>query len=284
MKFPTNILVPLIILVCAVAIAWLNDFTKPKRAKAKVVGGSRDQKWNSMHPGLWLLLCFTFALMFWLMAPRQPGPPRPPPQNSNTAYLCLALFLGCVLIIVVTIVRATLRDYDRAVARAYRRAAEGDVDGAIIDLRRVIDEKGMSVNRSNGLGVLLTQQQKWDEALAAFQEGDRFGGEKDAINRWHIGLALGRLGRGEEARPYLRKAAELGSNNIIVCCQVCRMLMELGYRDDAQEVFGRVEESLKNTVHVTSSLRKRTESEVDECRALVQGKPARGANELFDEL
>lgn len=277
MKFPSGLLLGLFILVCAVIIAWLNDFTKAKKAKAANAGTSKGQPTSPRSPWLWLLLMIGFAVIMAVVAPRNPQRKAVPPANPKTAFLCPVLMVGAVLLIVVWFARAYFRHYDRRVVLAYRRADEGDVEGAITDLRRAIEEKGMSVNRANGLGVLLSQQKKWEEALAAFQEGDRCGGEKDALNRWHVGLALARTGRGEEARPYVLKAAELAPHWPLIGCQVCRLLVELGYHDDAREVLRKVNEAFERTTHLSSSSRKQAETQIEECRALVEGKPPKGA-------
>lgn len=142
----------------------------------------------------------------------------------------------------------------------------------------------MSRNRANALGALFSLQEKWEDALAAFKEGERRGGDRSAAILLNIGISLAKLGRGDEAHPYLMKAVELGRNQTTELCYACRTLAELGYWDDAREVFRQVDESRKGTIYLTSSLRKMVEAEVERCRALLADKPAVSADDLLDEF
>lgn len=283
MKWSSAVFLGLFIFVGVVIVVWLKDAANAKQTNSANLARSRRRPAIRWRYCLWLLLYLVVAGIFWSFVPRKPQQQPDPPENSTNALLCPVFFVGLVLLISIRIVRVRLRKYDRDVNRAFRRANEGDVEGALVDLRRAIEEKGMTVNRANGLGLLLAKQEKWDEALAAFKEAERCGGANQGTNRWHIGLALTRLGRGEEARPYLLNAAELEPHRTSLGCQICRLLVESGYRDDARDVFQNVDKALDAPTYLSSSHWKKLEAEVEECRALVEGKPPSGAADLLNE-
>lgn len=279
-----QITIMVVIFLGALLIAWLNDFTKPKRAKKNGPNKPGGVQQSPATPWGWLFLVFTIMVLFLYLGPRQAQGPAPARNGSAGGLICLGFFVVAVLFVVITIARAYFRDQDRAVARALRRWNEGDRDGAIAGLQRVIEEKGVSANRANGLGALLSLEGKWEEALAVFRQAEGRGGEKNALNRLNIGISLANLGRGEEAYPFLIEATKLGRQHVVIGCNACRTLAKLGYLDDAREVLRQVDESRKGTIYLASSHRTAVEAEVETCRALVAGKPATSADDLGDEL
>ena len=99
-----------------------------------------------------------------------------------------------------------------------RNANEGDLDGAIAELREHIEEKGPTQIRLNALGILLMRREKWDEAAALFRKGEQMGELQRGICRANLGLALLKGGKPAEAIPVLQEAARIGPHVTPMTC------------------------------------------------------------------
>jgi hypothetical protein len=198
--------------------------------------GPRTPAW------LWLLLIAGFGLIFWRFVPNNAGPNRPPaPQPLYPpiwASICVAVVGFSVLALVAW---QWLRSLDPGVRRAEKRANEGDLDGAIADLREHIEEKGPTQTRLNALGTLLMRRDQWDEAAALFRKGEQMGELHKGICRANLGLALLKGGKPTEAISVLQDAARFGPQisalNCIVNLHMCLALAELNRWDEALEQF-----------------------------------------------
>jgi hypothetical protein len=83
------------------------------------------------------MLIFGFFVIFWQFLPKREG------QNPAPAFRSIIVVLATVGVIFVaclaTIALPLLRNFDRGVRRAEKRARDGDLDGAIADLREYIE-------------------------------------------------------------------------------------------------------------------------------------------------
>jgi type VI protein secretion system component VasK len=121
----------------------------------------------------WLLLLGGFGLIFWLFVPERVGP-KPPPEPASRIWV-LGFLWVVVIVILSRVAWKVLRNFDRGVRRAQKLAQEGDVDGAIADLREQIEEKGPTQNRVNTLGTFLLKRERWDEAALMFRKAEQIG-------------------------------------------------------------------------------------------------------------
>ena len=189
----------------------------------------------------WLLLLGGFALIFWWFAPKCAGPNPPPAAIS---WIWWPVFAGVVVIVLRALAAFPfLRNFDRGVRCAEKRAQEGDLDGAIADLREQIEEKGQTQIRVNTLGIFLLRRERWDEAAAMFRKAEQIGKLNKGVCRANLGLALLKGGKPAEAIPVLQDAASMGPHALPLTCIVnlhmSLALAELRRWDEAEEQFRR---------------------------------------------
>ena len=204
-------------------------------------GGRRESQGPHTPAWLWLVLIGGFALIFWQYVPNRPGPK---PAPSPTSWIWLVVFVATpIVIILAAVALQLLRNFDPGVRRAEKRAAEGDVDGAIADLREQIEEKGPKQNRINALGILLMRRESWDEAAAMFRKAEEIGEINKGVCRANLGLALFKGGKPAEAIAVLEEAARIGPQapalNCVVNLHIALALAELRRWDEAEEQFRR---------------------------------------------
>ncbi len=123
---------------------------------------------------------------------------------------------------------------DREVWKIIERAEEtGDLDEAVAELRAVIDAKGPSIHRSDGLGHLLMKQGAWGEAYRTFLELETLAGRKPYILN-NQAVSLIELGRAAEALPLLEEAMREEPKDIVFSCNYGLALAALDRRDEAR--------------------------------------------------
>ncbi len=98
---------------------------------------------SQAHPTpawIWLVLLGGFALIFWQFTPKRPGPQ---PPHAPTSWIWILVFIGVPIVFILAVVALQfIRNFDPGIRLAEKRAAEGDLDGAIADLRELIEERG----------------------------------------------------------------------------------------------------------------------------------------------
>ncbi|HWE38355.1 MAG TPA: tetratricopeptide repeat protein [Isosphaeraceae bacterium] len=102
-----------------------------------------------------------------------------------------------------------IKSYDRDVNASIALVQQGEAERAIAELRAIIETKGPSAKRLNGIGLLHALRESWGEALAAFDEAIRLGGRRPDL-LGNQAVALWKLGRVEEAEAILSEA--IGKN------------------------------------------------------------------------
>jgi tetratricopeptide (TPR) repeat protein len=213
---------------------------------------------------LWLLLIGGLALIFWKFTPKREGPNPPPAPKPATRILVTAGLL--VVGVVAALAWQLLREFDWGVRRAEKRAREGDLEGAIADLREQIEEKGPTQQRVNALGILLMRAERWDDASAIFRKAEEIGQLK-GVCRANLGLALLKGGKPAEAVPVLQEAARLAPRAPAMTCLVnlhmALALAELDRWDEARAHLRRAEDAAR-------SLRKPQRAVIEE--ELVRGR------------
>jgi Tfp pilus assembly protein PilF len=220
--------------------------------------------------GLLLCIVFAFAVAGNLLILR-----------GSVLPLGLMLMLP-ILMIICLIGFVWIRDYDRDVRRALRRFQEGDQDGAIRELREVIDERGISPKRASGLGILLAQKSEWGEAEVLFRKAlaQR---PKDLNVRGNLGVMLWKQGRLEEAEPILRDVALTEPQQVVHLCNFCHVLVELGRIEEAATYFAHAEQALRSIV-ATPSIKSQFESIVNECRTRLANARGEKSAERLEEI
>ncbi len=212
--------------------------------------GDRQAPQRTARPAwVWLLLIVGFAVVFWQFVPKRELPNPPNPRPSLISPIWLLGFYGVLIVVLLAVYAvALLRNFDPGVRRAEKRAREGDLDGAIADLRAQIEKKGPTQLRVNALGVLLLRRERWDDAAAMFRQAEEIGKLK-GVYRANLGLALLKGGKPAEALPVLEDAARIRPQLPVVTClvslHIALALAELDRWDEAHEQFRRAEEAAR---------------------------------------
>jgi tetratricopeptide (TPR) repeat protein len=230
-------------------------------------GGRQTTEGPATPAWLWLLLIAGFGLIFWRFVPKRAGPNRPPAPVSLPPFWA-SIVVGVVGIgILALLAWQWLRSLDPAVRRAEKRANEGDLDGAIAELREHIEEKGPTQIRLNALGILLMRREQWDEAATVFRDAEQIGEGNKGICRANLGLALLKSGKPAEAIPVLQDAARIGPQvsplTCIVNLHMCLALAELNRWDEAEEQFRGAEGAARGLRKAQSDVLK---EEFERCR------------------
>jgi tetratricopeptide (TPR) repeat protein len=221
-------------------------------------------------PWVWLLLLGVFALIFWQYVP-QNGKPNPGPVFMSRTWVLLTA--GTVVVWLLAFAFQFFRTFDPGVRRANKRALEGDLDGAIEDLREQIEYKGPTQTRVNALGLLLTQCERWAEAAALFRKAEEMGKLK-GVCRANLGLALLKGGKPDEALPVLQEAARVGPQVPVMRCLVglhsAVALAELSRWEEAAEQFRVAEEAAGG---LRKADRAALNKELEKCRQKLEQQP-----------
>jgi tetratricopeptide (TPR) repeat protein len=196
----------------------------------------------AIPPWLWVLLIGGLYLILWQFVPKT-GRPNPRPVFTSQTWVLLTV--GAVVVCLLAFAFQFFRLFDPGVRRANKRAQEGDLDGAIADLREQIEDKGPTQTRVNVLGLILLRCERWAEAAALFRKAEEIGKLK-GVCRANLGLALLKGGKPDEALPVLEEAAHVGPQVPVMRCIIglhsALALAELGRWDEADEQFRVAEE------------------------------------------
>jgi hypothetical protein len=227
-------------------------------------GGRQASQQPATPAWLWLVLIGGFALIFWQFVPKHEGP-KPPP--APVPWIWVLAPVGVVVAgMLAMLALPLLRNFDPGVLRAEKRAREGDLDGAIADLREQIEEKGPKQHRVNALGILLMRRERWDEAASMFRKAEEIG-EFKGVCRANLGLALLKGGRPAEALPVLEDAARIGPQvpamTCLVSLHIALALAELNRWDEADEQFRRAEDAARA---LRKAQRAALKEELEQCR------------------
>ena len=194
--------------------------------------------------------------------------PRAATTAVPTSWIWVLVFVGVPIVFVLAVVALQfIRNFDPDIRRAEKREAEGDLDGAIADLRELIEEKGPKQNRVNALGIFLMRRERWDEAAAMFRKADAMGESNNAACRANLGLALLKGGKPAEAIPVLEEAGRIGPQAPVLIC-VINLHMALALAELRR--WGEAEEQFRHSGRCGAALRKTQlpaiEKEIEQCR------------------
>jgi Flp pilus assembly protein TadD len=171
--------------------------------------------------------------------------------------------IGLLIFLVCAIAIPLFKYHDRGVNRAIAQARAGDAEGAILELRRQIEDRGPSGARSNALGCLLVSSKRWDEANRMFDEAERLGMDR-ALVLSNRGMAFLEMGDPEAALPLFEEAVRGRPDQIAFRCNLCRALGALGRIDEARTQLTLAEDIRKRTL-VLAGRRAMSET-IQECR------------------
>jgi tetratricopeptide (TPR) repeat protein len=215
-----------------------------------------------------LLLLGGMGLIFWLFAPKRVEPPPAEPA----ARISVLGFLWVVIIVILSKVAwQILRNFDRGVRRAQKLAQQGDVDGAIADLREQIEDKAPTQNRVNTLGTFLLKRERWDEAALLFRKAEQIGKANRGVCRANLGFALLIGGKPAEAIPVLEEAARIGPQVLPMTCiiplHISLALADLKRWDEAEEQFRRAEDAFRGLRGTTRAM---LNEKLEKCRQCLE--------------
>lgn len=142
---------------------------------------------------------------------------------------------------------------DLLYARALGAASAGNVDLAEQDLRRIIQMEGDNAMALNALGYTLTDQtDRHQEAYRLIQRALELDPD-DPATLDSMGWVLYRLGRGEEAVDYLRRALE-GDANPEIMAHLIEVLDHIGRSEEADELSARAIGDYPEDVYLRETL------------------------------
>jgi tetratricopeptide (TPR) repeat protein len=123
---------------------------------------------------------------------------------------------------------------DRVLIAAVKFAEAGKLTEAGAMVRGRIAEQGPTHQRLTVLGLILMQQERFEEARAQFeaalQRTKRTGSAKN-----NLAIALWKLGRHEDAMQLLEQVCQAQPNDFTSICNLCLLLAEMGRDADACE-------------------------------------------------
>ena len=237
----------------------------------KIIMSNRQASQKPPTPP-WVRVLFIsgLALIFWQFVPKNGRQKSRPVFTSQTWVL---LTVCAVFICLLAFAFQFFRLFDPGVRRANKRAEEGDLDGAIADLREQIDDKGPTQIRVNALGILLLRCERWAEAAALFRKAEEIGKLK-GVCRANLGLALLKSGKPDVALPVLEEAARVGPQIPVMRCIIglhsALALVELSRWEEADEQFRVAEEvarGLRKAEHAA------LDKEFEKCRHRLEQQP-----------
>ena len=249
--------------------AWL---ASARARRSKTAGDPDLPRAGNLPGGFVLLAILAFGIIFWEFTPTQHGR-APGPRLLRL----LIIAVGTVALAgSATIAVQYFRHYDRGLRRARKRAADGDLDGAIEDLREQIQDKGWTQPRVNELGLLLLQAKQWDEAAAFFRKAEELGDIK-GVCRANLGLALLEAGKPDQALPALQEAARTAQPipvlDTIVAVNAALALAALGRWDDA---YDRLQYADARASCLARSQREAIQSRLERARARLKDREQDG--------
>jgi tetratricopeptide (TPR) repeat protein len=129
----------------------------------------------------------------------------------------------------------------RTVVRVERLVREERLPELEQELRREIEQEGLTAERLGVLGGCLSRQDKWDEALEVFRQLN----ERDDTAGIYLsleGFALWKLGHAEEALAHLEEAVRKHPKEPLGFMRYAQVLAGLGRLDEAEQALARAEQ------------------------------------------
>ena len=161
---------------------------------------------------------------------------------TTTLWIGLAIVATAMAVALLYLVR-WLRS-DRDIVNAFRQAAEGDFDGAVARLRRAAAEDDVHGVRLEALGFLYFQRARWAEAAEAFgQSAERNAGRM--VRRVYQGHAMARSGRPDEAMSMLEGLSIAAPQDVSPVCGMALVLVEKGEVAAAAELYWKARQILQ---------------------------------------
>jgi tetratricopeptide (TPR) repeat protein len=157
----------------------------------------------------------------------------PPTVGQIVAWGMVSFVAMMALQIAILVVYAYATRYDRLSAQAHKRAREGDLDGAILELQGDVEARPPTANRLNGLGLLLLRREDWETAHERFRQALDLEPKRPEF-RNNLALSLIELGRASEAEPMLSALAETFPRDPVIVQNHARGLIALGRLDEAE--------------------------------------------------
>ena len=198
-------------------------------------GSAKPKLAIAIMPPAWLrvLMIPVFIAIFYSFEPLGRRPGAPPTVGQIVAWGLSSFVAMMAIYIAVMVVYAFATRYDRTVHQAHKRTKEGDLDGAILELRGDVEARPPTANRLNGLGLLLLRREDWADAHDRFQQAIALDPRRPEL-RNNAAVALIELGRAPEAEAILSALAETYPRDPIIVQNHGRSLLALGRLDEAE--------------------------------------------------
>jgi tetratricopeptide (TPR) repeat protein len=255
---PPPLWVPIIPAVLVVAFVV---FGIRKSWRSKEAGPRMSRAWAAFA-----LAVIAFAVIAAVIASR-PGPIGAA-VNRAMLYLAFAPLVLLALLLVLILVQ-WLKFRDPYANRAFVRAGEGDIDGAIRELVEVVEIRGQTGHRANALGVLTLQKGEYAKSLEWFGEAERLG-YNAKVCRANRAVALRKMGRAEEAVELFQDLVSDASDDPTLAGLYCLALADVGRFNEARDQLLRAE-ALPQVVGQNRAHRTGFEKLIAECREKLGG-------------
>lgn len=134
-----------------------------------------------------------------------------------------------------------------AIRRARFKSRTGDQDGAILDLKVLINSKGTTPQRLDSLAWVLIKNGELEEALVHSEQAMTLVPKNTRFMATRA-RALRRLGRFDEALPLAEARYHEKKADTFNAAELCKLLVDLGRGDEALAVYREMEKRLGTIV------------------------------------
>jgi len=221
---------------------WRNRQERRQFAQAGGLRGQRPFNRRRLATSLFIFCLIAGAVAYSCFeqfgSPQTRSNLRTLATRIDTVFKGVMIVLGALVALGILLLLITR---DRTLPAVAKLALAGNHTEAEALLRRAIQEKGESERRLTALGVLLMEQNRLDESLAAFESARRLA-RRPATAMNNAALALKKLGRLDEARQLFDDALRLEPNHFIALTNSCLLLAEMGHETEAFDRLNRAEE------------------------------------------
>ena len=148
---------------------------------------------------------------------------------------------------------APLRPEEYTVERAERRFEKGDIEGAIICLKRVLEREPTNTEAMNDLGYIAFTRGDLEEAIGWFERGLAVDGENADLLE-NLGQIYASRGDYERAIPFLEKAIKKKPDSVELINALANCLVQTGAHFRAEALYEKSYELDGDQAHVRAIL------------------------------
>jgi tetratricopeptide (TPR) repeat protein len=150
---------------------------------------------------------------------------------TGRSFVVIALAVGAAAFLTVQLVRRL-----SPIRRALGRARKGDINQAMANLRRLVEQRPASADLHGALGQIYLMGKRLEEAEAELRQALELG-SRNPLDMAALGWALVRQGRFEEALPIAEEAQQRAHEDFGVYCLYCGLMAHHGRGAEMSQLF-----------------------------------------------